>query len=83
MLAHKRFSRPPRYDHFDIPPYENIKLTRLFYYNYCVLSSAFLLFVKNVTSQHSISFVAYICYAKNSGNQAMCFLKWSGFSVFQ
>ena len=40
-LADKRFSRPPRYDHFDISPKRSLKRAFTFYTILAFLSSAF------------------------------------------
>ena len=40
-LADKRFSRPPRYDHFDISPKRSLKRAFIFYPILFILSSAF------------------------------------------
>ena len=40
-LADKRFSRPPRYDHFDISPKRSLKRAFIFYRILSILSSSF------------------------------------------
>ena len=44
-LADKRFSRPPRYDHFDISPKRSLKRAFIFYLNSPDLSSTFFIFL--------------------------------------
>ena len=44
-LADKRFSRPPRYDHFDTSPCFALEsVQKLFYHPHCLLSTTFCIF---------------------------------------
>ena len=70
-LADKRFSRPPRYDHFDISPYIIIKQKNALHIRSCPSLKRLSLSVQNVF-YHQILFVStrFFIFFKNSLNIA-------------